>query len=371
MNNSRKPLESGEQLRVLVVDDSAVVREVMQAVLGADRNMRVIVAADPLIAFAKIEREQPHVVITDLEMPRMDGLTFIRMVMAHQPLPIVVCSGFAEKRMDSAISALRLGAVEVITKPKLGVRDFLHESAVMLLDAVWSAARARVTPRLDLPVAPRHTADAILPLGPPRRSGAGSEKFIALGASTGGTEAIREFLQSMPADCPGIVIVQHMPEMFTRAFANRLNKDCGVEVKEAADGDRIQSGRVLIAPGNHHLLVQRSGASYVAQITDGPLVCRHRPSVDVLFRSTAKAAGADSVGILMTGMGDDGAQGLLEMRNAGAHTIAQDEASCAVFGMPKEAIAKGAAVQVLPLNRIAPAVLKSVTRNGSLKTVHR
>jgi two-component system chemotaxis response regulator CheB len=364
-NLSRKPLEPGEKLRVLVVDDSAVVREVMQAVLGADRNIKVIVAADPLIAFAKIEREQPHVVVTDLEMPRMDGLTFIRTIMAHQPLPIVVCSGFAEKRMDLAISALRLGAVEVITKPKLGVRDFLHESAVMLLDAVWSAASARVIPRGDLSVAPRNTADVVLPLGPPPRSANGGEKFIAVGASTGGTEAIREFLQAMPRNCPGIVIVQHMPEMFTRAFAERLNKDCAVEVKEAADGDRIECGRVLIAPGNYHLLVQRSGVSYMAHVTDGPLVSRHRPSVDVLFRSVAKSAGNNSVGVLMTGMGDDGAQGLLEMRNAGAHTIAQDEATCVVFGMPKEAISRGAAKEILPLRLIAAAAMGAANLSKS------
>jgi two-component system, chemotaxis family, protein-glutamate methylesterase/glutaminase len=360
-NLPRKSLEPGEKLRVLVVDDSAVVREVMQSVLGADRNIKVIVAADPLIAFAKIEREQPHVVVTDLEMPRMDGLTFIRTIMAHQPLPIVVCSGFAEKRMDLAISALRLGAVEVITKPKLGVRDFLHESAVMLLDAVWSAASARVIPRVDLPVAPRNTADVVLPLGPPSPAKTGGEKFIAVGASTGGTEAIREFLQAMPRDCPGIVIVQHMPEMFTRAFADRLNKDCAIEVKEAADGDRIEAGRVLIAPGNYHLLVQRSGASYMAHVSDGPLVSRHRPSVDVLFRSVAKSAGSNAVGVLMTGMGDDGAQGLLEMRSAGAHTIAQDEATCVVFGMPKEAIARGAAMEILRLERIAEAAVRAAT----------
>jgi two-component system, chemotaxis family, protein-glutamate methylesterase/glutaminase len=360
-NLPRKSLEPGEKLRVLVVDDSAVVREVMQSVLGADRNIKVIVAADPLIAFAKIEREQPHVVVTDLEMPRMDGLTFIRTIMAHQPLPIVVCSGFAEKRMDLAISALRLGAVEVITKPKLGVRDFLHESAVMLLDAVWSAASARVIPRVDLPVAPRNTADVVLPLGPPPPPKTGGEKFIAVGASTGGTEAIREFLQAMPRDCPGIVIVQHMPEMFTRAFADRLNKDCAIEVKEAADGDRIEAGRVLIAPGNSHLLVQRSGASYMAHVSDGPLVSRHRPSVDVLFRSVAKSAGSNAIGVLMTGMGDDGAQGLLEMRSAGAHTIAQDEATCVVFGMPKEAIARGAAMEILRLERIAEAAVRAAT----------
>lgn len=357
----RKPLGPGESLHVLVVDDSAVVREVMQAVLGADRNIKVSVAADPLIAFAKIERDRPHVVITDLEMPRMDGLTFIRTIMAREPIPVVVCSGMTGRRMDLAISALRLGAVEVITKPKLGVRDFLHESAVMLLDAVWSAASARVTPRLDTPVTPKNTADVVLPLGPAPRFRAGGERFIAIGASTGGTEAVREFLQAMPAGCPGIVIVQHMPELFTRAFAERLDKDCSIQVKEAVDGDGIQAGRALIAPGNYHLLVQRSGASYIAHVTDGPLVSRHRPSVDVLFRSVAKTAGSNSVGLIMTGMGDDGAQGLLEMRNAGAHTIAQDEATCIVFGMPKEAISRGAAREVLPLGRLADAALKAAS----------
>ena len=357
-------LVPGESLRVLVVDDSAVVREVMQAVLETDRNIRVITAADPLIAFAKIERERPHVIVSDLEMPRMDGLTFIRTIMAHQPLPIVVCSGFAEKRMDYAISALRLGAVEVITKPKLGVRSFLHESAIMLIDAVWSAASAKISSHPEMLANPKNTADVVLPLGPISKPCNTVGRFIAIGASTGGTEAIREFLQAMPISCPGIVIVQHMPEMFTRAFADRLNRDCAIEVKEAANGDKIEAGRALVAPGNYHLMVQRVGDSYVAQLNDGSLVSRHRPSVDVLFRSVAKAAGCNGVGVIMTGMGDDGAQGLLEMRNAGAHTIAQDESSCVVFGMPKEAISRGAANEVLPLNRLATAALKaSFARN--------
>ena len=342
---------------MLVVDDSAVVRQVMQAVLSADRNIRVSVAADPIIAFTKIERDPPHVVITDLEMPRMDGITFIRKIMARKPLPVIVCSGLTEKRMELAISALELGAVEVITKPKLGVRDFLHESAVMLLDVVWSAANARVVPRPFPPVPQRNTADVVLPLGPLPRFQPAGENLVAVGASTGGTEAIRAFLQAMPLGCPGIVIVQHMPEMFTRAFAERLNKDCVIEVKEAAEGDRILNGRALIAPGNHHLLVERNGASYQARINDGPLVSRHRPSVDVLFRSAATAAGSHGVGVIMTGMGSDGAQGLLEMRDAGAQTIAQDESSCVVFGMPKEAISRGAALAILPLEQIAKAVL--------------
>jgi two-component system, chemotaxis family, protein-glutamate methylesterase/glutaminase len=358
MNIPRTPRRSDGSLHVLVVDDSAVVRQVMQAVLSADPAIRVSVAADPIIAFAKIEKETPDVVITDLVMPRMDGLTFLRKIMAEQPMPVIVCSEVAHRRTEDAISALELGAVEVITKPKLGVRDFLHESAVMLIDVVRSAAQAKLMPTPPpLPLAPRNTADVVLTLGPAPPSRPTGDKIIAVGASTGGTDALREFLQAMPSGCPGIVIVQHMPEMFTRAFADRLNKDCTIEVKEAADGERILSGRALIAPGNHHLLVQRSGSVCIAHVTDGPLVSRHRPSVDVLFRSVAKSVGAHAVGVIMTGMGDDGAQGLLEMRNRGAQTIAQDEASCVVFGMPKEAIARNAVVAVVPLRRMAETAL--------------
>jgi two-component system chemotaxis response regulator CheB len=353
-----KSKRSDGSIHVLVVDDSAVVRQVMQSVLGADPRIKVSVAADPIIAFAKIEREAPDVVITDLVMPRMDGLTFLRKIMAESPLPVIVCSEVAHRRTEDAISALELGAVEVITKPKLGVRDFLHESAVMLLDVVRSAAQARVVPASPLPVAPRNTADVVLTLGPAQQLSSTGGKIIAIGASTGGTEALRAFLQAMPPACPGIVIVQHMPEMFTRAFADRLNKDCTIAIKEAADGDRILPGRALIAPGNHHLLVRKSGSACIVQVTDGPLVSRHRPSVDVLFRSVAQSVGSHAVGVIMTGMGNDGAQGLLEMRNSGAQTIAQDESSCVVFGMPKEAIARGAALAVVPLRRIAETALK-------------
>jgi len=355
---TNKPKKPDGSIHVLVVDDSAVVRQVMQGILGADPKIKVSVAADPIIAFAKIERETPDVVITDLVMPRMDGLTFLRKIMAERPLPVVVCSEVAHRRTEDAISALELGAIEVIKKPKLGVRDFLHESAVMLIDIVHSAAQAKLTPAPFPPVSPRNTADVILPLGPlPHRKPAAG-KIIAVGASTGGTEALREFLQSMPHNCPGIVIVQHMPEVFTRAFAERLNRDCTIEVKEAANGDGIYNGRALIAPGNHHLLVQGSASGYVAKVEDGPLVSRHRPSVDVLFRSVARSAGSHAVGVIMTGMGNDGAQGLLEMRNAGALTVAQDEASCVVFGMPKEAIARNAVVEVVPLFRLAETALK-------------
>jgi two-component system chemotaxis response regulator CheB len=358
MNIPSRPRRPDGSIHVLVVDDSAVVRQVMQAVLSADSSIRVSVAADPIIAFAKIEREVPDVVITDLVMPRMDGLTFLRKIMAERPMPVVVCSEVAHRRTEDAISALELGAVEVITKPKLGVRDFLHESAVMLIDVVRSAAQAKLKPGLPPFFAPRNTADVVLTLGPPPQCRPTGDKIIAIGASTGGTEALREFLQAMPRGCPGIVIVQHMPEIFTRAFADRLNKDCAIAVKEAVDGDRILNGRALIAPGNHHLMVQRSGSAYLAHVTDGPLVARHRPSVDVLFRSVAKSIGANAVGVIMTGMGDDGAQGLLEMRNRGAQTIAQDESSCVVFGMPREAIARDAVAAIVPLRRIAETALK-------------
>jgi two-component system chemotaxis response regulator CheB len=347
---------NGNSLQVLVVDDSAMVRQVMQAIMSTDRRINVKAAADPLIAWGKMQKEPPHVVITDLEMPRMDGLTFIRKIMAEMPTPVVVCSGLAARGTELALRALEEGAVEVITKPKVGVRDFLHESAVILLDAVWSASQAQVKPRPIVAV-PRLTADAVLPRKNKSQCTAAPNSLIAVGASTGGTEALRLFLAALPADCPPVVIVQHMPEGFTRAFAERLNKECGIEVAEARDGDRLQNGQALIAPGNRHMLVNRSADTFVVQIVDGPLVSRHRPSVDVLFRSVAISAGSKAVGVIMTGMGDDGAQGLGEMKESGAATIAQDEASCIVFGMPKEAISRGAVDVVMPLQQIAGAVL--------------
>jgi len=348
-------------LQVLVVDDSAMVRQVMQAILSTDLRISVKAAADPLIAWVKMQKDPPDVVITDLEMPRMDGLTFIRKIMLEMPTPIVVCSGLAARGTELALHALEEGAVEVITKPKVGVREFLHESAVTLLDAVWSAAQAdvRPRPRPGLAAVPRLTADAVLPRnGKPRGAGA-PNGVIAVGASTGGTEALRVFLAALPTDCPPVVIVQHMPEVVTRAFADRLNRECRIEVEEARDGGRLRTGHALIAPGNRHMLVNRSGEELVVQIVDGPLVSRHRPSVDVLFRSVAISVGPKAVGVIMTGMGDDGAQGLCEMKEAGAATIAQDEASCIVFGMPKEAISRGAVNVVVPLEQIASAALNA------------
>ena len=353
----------GDGLQVLVVDDSAMVRQVMQSILSTDRRIAVKAAADPLIAWAKMQKEPPDVVITDLEMPRMDGLTFIRKIMLEMPTPVVVCSGLAARGTELALRALEEGAVEVITKPKVGVREFLHESAVTLLDAVWSASQAQIRPR-PMAAVPRLTADAVLPRKGKSRGGGTPNGVIAVGASTGGTEALRVFLAGLPADCPPVVIVQHMPEGFTRAFAERLNKECGIEVEEARDGDRLQTGRALIAPGNRHMLVNRSGEELVVQIIDGPLVSRHRPSVDVLFRSVAISVGSKAIGVIMTGMGDDGAQGLGEMKEAGAATIAQNEASCIVFGMPKEAISRGAVDVIVPLEQLASAALSVQSKDA-------
>src|SRR5579863_5388716 len=351
----------GEDLHVLVVDDSAMVRQVMQGILSTNSRVKVNVAADPLIAWVKMQKEPPDVVITDLEMPRMDGLTFIRKIMSEMPTPVVVCSGFATRGTELALRALEEGAVEVIAKPKVGVREFLHESAVTLLDAVWSASQAQIRPR-PLAATPRLTADVVIARKTRLHAASAPNTVIAVGASTGGTEALRTFLAALPVDCPPVAIVQHMPEVFTKAFADRLNKECQIEIAEARDGDRLETGRALIAPGNRHMLINRSGEHFAVQIIDGPLVSRHRPSVDVLFRSVASAAGAKAIGVIMTGMGDDGADGLCEMKEAGAATIAQDEASCVVFGMPKEAIARGAVSMVVPLERIARAILSLQVR---------
>jgi two-component system, chemotaxis family, protein-glutamate methylesterase/glutaminase len=350
-------------LKVLVVDDSATVRQVLVAVLSEKHGFRVTVAADPLIAIEKMKKSLPDVILLDLEMPRMDGMTFLRKIMGENPLPVVICSGLTGPNTDAAIRALENGAVDIITKPKIGVRGFLEESAVLLEDTVRAAAAARIRKsrrRQDsLPRANR-------PQGAPSFFGATKqkEKIIAIGASTGGTEALLHLFERMPQDCPGIVAVQHMPEGFTAAFARRLNDNCAIEVREAADGDRLVPGRAYIAPGNRHTYVRRMGSTYFLEVRDGALVSRHRPSVNVLFRSVTQAAGPNAVGVLLTGMGEDGADGLLEMKRANAFTIAQDEATCVVFGMPREAILLGAAEEVLPLHRIPQAMLRhSLPRN--------
>ena len=352
-------------IQVLVVDDSAVVRQVMHGILSQEPDMAVAVAADPLIAMQKMKQMRPHVVVLDLEMPRMDGLTFLRKIMAEDPIPTLVCSGVAARGTENALLALEEGALGILTKPKLGVGNFLHESALALIDMVREAAQAKVKQRMPLRNFPSSRPASLFQLYIPiaaRQAGT----IVAIGASIGGTEALAEVLTALSADTPGVVVVQHMPEFFTSAFANRLNALCRIEVKEGEDGDQIIRGRAIIAPGNRHLsVVRRRGAFYV-ELSDGPLVSRHRPSVDVLFHSVASAAGANALGIILTGMGNDGASGMLDMKRAGSTTIAQDEKSCVVFGMPKEAISAGAVDTVAPLACI-PNLIMAWASSGRLK----
>jgi two-component system, chemotaxis family, protein-glutamate methylesterase/glutaminase len=352
-----------KKIRVLIVDDSAVVRQTLEEILNSDHEIEVMAtAADPYIAADKICREVPDVITLDVEMPRMDGITFLHKVMTQHPIPVVICSSLTEANSETALKALEYGAVEIIVKPRVGTKQFLEESRVRICDAVKAAALTknrllRIT-HADRPITPKLTADAILAKANLRSESMlrTTEKVVCVGASTGGTEALSDFLQAMPLDSPGIVIVQHMPENFTKAFATRLDRVCRISVKEAQNNDTVIRGRALIAPGNHHLLLKRSGARYYVEIKDGPLVSRHRPSVDVLFRSAARYAGKNAVGVIMTGMGDDGAKGMLEMKEAGAFNIAQDEESCVVFGMPKKAIELNAVERVLPLSAIPAAV---------------
>ncbi len=351
-------------IRVLVVDDSAVVRQTMKEILESDPAIQVMAtAADPYIAAERMRVEMPDVITLDMEMPRMDGLTFLEKLMHQCPVPVVVCSTLTEGNSAMGLAALDAGAVEIITKPRVGTKQFLEESRIRLCDAVKAAAqvRARVPAARAVRIEPKLTADAMLERPGAQAMIQTTEKVVVVGASTGGTEALRVFLEALPPDAPGMLIVQHMPEKFTANFAQRLDSLCRVSVKEAADGDSVLRGHVLIAPGNFHMMLKRSGARYYVEVRDGPLVSRHRPSVDVLFRSAARYAGRNAVGVIMTGMGDDGAKGMREMKDAGAYNIAQDEASCVVFGMPQEAIKTGAVDRVLPLTHIAREV---VTRAG-------
>ncbi|EIK44457.1 chemotaxis-specific methylesterase [Cellvibrio sp. BR] len=339
---------------VLVVDDSAVVRQVLTAVLNEAPDINVYAtASDPIFAQQQMQKKWPDVIVLDIEMPRMDGLTFLRRIMSEQPTPVIICSSLAEKGAELSLQALSAGAIDIITKPQLGVKDFLLDAKNLLWQTVRGAAGAHVARRgssaPSKPLAASPAVDLVAMT-------ATTDSIIVIGTSTGGTQALEQILAKIPRTCPGIAVVQHMPEKFTAAFAKRLDGLCEVDIKEAESGDRLIPGRVLIAPGGHHLEVQRSGAQYIAKVFRGPSVNRHCPSVDVLFRSAARAAGRNAMGIILTGMGDDGARGLLEMRQAGCRTIAQDEASCVVFGMPKEAINLGAAKEVMSLAQI-PAVL--------------
>lgn len=349
-------------IRVLIVDDSAIVRQALSDILNSDPQIEVIAtAADPLIAMERMKEQIPDVITLDVEMPRMDGITFLQKIMADSPIPVVMCSSLTERGSGNAITALEYGAVEIITKPRLGTRRFLEESRVRICDAVKSASHARlvrlVPSRMKLSKA-KLTADVILQKVAVPLINQSTDKVVVVGASTGGTEALRIFLEAMPADSPGMVIVQHMPEGFTRAFADRLASVCAMTVKEAEQNETVQRGKVLIAPGNRHTILRRSGTRYFVEIKEGPLVSRHRPSVDVLFRSAARYAGNNAVGVIMTGMGDDGARGMLEMKEAGALNIAQDESSCVVFGMPDEAVKLGGVDVVAPLESIAGEVLR-------------
>jgi len=350
-----------EKIKVMIVDDSALVRQVVSQVLAGDPGIEVIgTAADPIFALQKMKSLWPDVLVIDIEMPRMDGISFLKRVMAERPTPVVVCSSLAEKGAQATFEALSAGAVSIITKPKLGLKSFLEDSSNDIVQAVRSAARANMRALRAssvLPAQPRLTADAMLSPGVNRALERTTDQLVAIGTSTGGTQALEAVLTRLPATSPGIVIVQHMPEKFTAMFAERLNGLSRIEVREARHGDRVIPGCALIAPGGRHMMLKRNGAQYVVDVADGPLVNRHKPSVDVLFRSVAKFAGANALGIIMTGMGDDGARGLKEMHDAGAPTIAQDEASCVVFGMPKEAIKLGAADQVMALEQIPGAIV--------------
>ncbi|WAJ37160.1 chemotaxis response regulator protein-glutamate methylesterase [Pseudomonas sp. GOM7] len=352
------------KIKVMIVDDSAVVRQVLSGTLSEHAGIEVIgTAADPLFAMDKMQREWPDVIVLDVEMPRMDGISFLKKLMAERPTPVVICSTLTEKGAATTMEAMAAGAVAIVTKPQAGLRQFLLEATEELASAIRAAAQARLKrltpkPPQPPPPAPKLSADAILPAGGAGAMTRTTERIVAIGTSTGGTQALEYVLTALPRVCPGIVIVQHMPEKFTAAFAERLNTLCQIEVREAKHGDRVIPGRALIAPGGRHMLLKRSGAQYLVEVVDGPPVSRHKPSVDVLFRSTARAAGANATGIIMTGMGDDGARGLREMHEAGALTLGQDEASCVVYGMPKEAMKLGGVSREIPLEQIPTAILR-------------
>jgi len=353
----------GRRIRVLVVDDSALVRQVLTRALAADPGIDVIGAApDPYVARDKIKALDPDVLTLDVEMPRMDGLAFLEKLMRARPMPVIMVSSLTQSGCETTLKALELGAIDFVAKPRVGLTEALETLSVEVVEKVKAAAAARV--RASRPPVPRPEGPARLPGGHFQTT----DIMIAMGASTGGTEALREVLTAMPADAPGTVVVQHMPEQFTRAFANRLNGLCAVHVKEAEDGDRVLAGHVLLAPGNHHVRVVRDGAAWRVRTSQDAPVNRHRPSVDVLFQSVAGALGHNAIGVIMTGMGNDGARGLLAMRQAGAQTVAQDEASCVVFGMPKEAIALGGAERIVPLSRIPSVVLGLVSDRDSAAT---
>lgn len=369
-------MADSQHISVMIVDDSPTARRILTDIVNRGQNMEVIAAvSDPFEAVAQLKRRSPDVMILDVQMPRMDGITFLKKLMVQHPLPVVMCSSLTEEGSKTSFECLENGAVEIIAKPRAATKTVMHELETRIHDVIRSAAVARyrsrsgslVSRKAETAVAPTQfvpkaklSPDEVLPL--PKSTGfrsapVSSQKIIAVGASTGGTDAIKVFLDGLPANCPGIVIVQHMPEGFTASFAARLNATCPMQVREARNGDVVEPGLALVAPGSHHMLLKRSGGRYVVEVKDGPLISRHRPSVDVLFRSTALSAGKNAVGVILTGMGDDGAMCMKELADSGAFTVAQDRDSCVVFGMPNEAIKRGGVSETLPLEKIARRVM--------------
>lgn len=355
-----------KKIKVMIVDDSAVVRQVAREILGKEPDIDVIGAAsDPLFALEAMKNNWPDVIVLDVEMPRMDGITFLKKIMAEHPTPVVICSTLTEKGASTTMDAMAAGAVTIITKPKMGLKQFLTDSAGDMVGAVRAAAVANMRRLVNLSsnsapaLRPKNTTDMMLAAkaAGTKAMAMTTERIVAIGTSTGGTQALEAVLTKLPAVCTGMVIVQHMPEKFTAMFAERLNGLCQVEVKEAANGDRVTPGRALIAPGGRHMMLKRSGAQYYVEVADGPLINRHKPSVDVLFRSVAQVAGKNALGIIMTGMGDDGARGMKEMHDVGCQTLAEDESTCVVFGMPKEAIRLGGVSRIVPLDGMAQEIV--------------
>ena len=353
-----------KKITVLIIDDSALIRNLLSDIINSQLDMEVIgTAADPLMAREMIREMNPDVLTLDIEMPKMDGLDFLEKLMRLRPMPVVMVSTLTEKGSDAAFRALELGAVDFLAKPKIGIASGLRKYSDEIAGKIRTAKSARLKSYAPMQVTKSATADVVLPVISNHL--ASTEKLIIVGASTGGTEAIKEFLIPMPPDSPGILITQHMPEAFTKSFANRLNKLCRISVVEAQGGERVLPGHAFIAPGHSHLLLKRSGANYILELNQGDLVSRHRPSVDVLFRSAANCAGKNAIGVILTGMGKDGAAGMLEMHKAGAYTFAQDEASCVVFGMPKEAISAGGVDEVVTLKDMAKCVLSKASSMGA------
>lgn len=369
-------MSDSHQISVMIVDDSPTARRILTDIVNRGQNMEVIAAvSDPFEAVAQLKRRSPDVMILDVQMPRMDGITFLKKLMVQHPLPVVMCSSLTEEGSKTSFECLENGAVEIIAKPRAATKAVMHELETRIHDIIRSASVARYKSRSGSLVSSKSATtatqanfspkaklspDEVIPvrsLTVARSAPTTAQKVIAVGASTGGTDAIKVFLDGMPADCPGIVIVQHMPEGFTASFAARLNATSPMQVREARNGDVVEPGLALIAPGSHHMLLKRSGGRYVVEVKDGPLISRHRPSVDVLFRSTAMSAGKNAVGVILTGMGDDGALCMKELADTGAYTIAQDRETCVVFGMPNEAIKRGGVSETLPLDKIARRVM--------------